>query len=136
MTHPAQFISVAIEAAPPGVYAFAVQPGNLPRWAAGLSGSIAQDRGTWIAESPMGRVQVEFVASNELGVLDHRVTLPTGEVVYNPLRVQPNGTGSEVVFTLYRRPGTTDQAFAEDAARVRQDLARLKALIETGDALG
>jgi hypothetical protein len=33
--------------------------------------------------------------------LDHDVTLPSGETLSNPMRVVPNGTGSEVVFTLF-----------------------------------
>ena len=38
--------------------------------------------------------------------------------------------GSEVAFTLFRRPGTTDAAFEKDAAAVTRDLAALKALVE------
>jgi hypothetical protein len=37
---------------------------------------------------------------NDFGVLDHVVALPSGESVYNPLRVIPDGEASEVVFTL------------------------------------
>jgi hypothetical protein len=32
-------------------------------------------------------VTVRFAATNEFGVLDHRVTLPGGEPVDNPMRV-------------------------------------------------
>ena len=60
------------------------------------------------------------------------MTLPDGTVVRNPLRVLPNDAGSEVVFTLFRRPGTTDVAFAEDAALVAADLDRLAALVARG----
>lgn len=129
-SHPAHFISVAIARAPAEVYAFAANPENLPKWAAGLSGSIKQDGGDWVADSPMGKVKVRFAEKNTLGVLDHEVTLPSGDKVYNPLRVQPNGTGSEVVFTLYRLPGVLPEDFQKDAGRVRQDLDRLKALLE------
>lgn len=130
MTHPAQFISVAINRPPADIYAFMANPENLPQWAGGLSGSIARLNGDWIADSPMGRVKIEFAEQNRVGVLDHQVTLPSGVTVYNPLRVQPNGTGSEVVFTLYRRPGVSDAELREDAGRVRQDLDRLKKLLE------
>lgn len=130
MTHPAHFISVTIARPPTEVYNFVSDPGNLPQWAGGLSGSIKRINGEWIAESPMGRVKVAFVEKNALGVLDHRVTLESGVTVYNPMRVQPNGEGSEVVFTLYRRPEMSDQEFREDSGRVRQDLDRLKAILE------
>jgi hypothetical protein len=127
---PAHFISVAITRSPAEVYEFASNPVNLPKWAAGLGSSIRRIGDDWVADSPMGRVKVKFVDKNAVGVLDHVVTLPSGDKVYNPLRVQPNGTGSEVVFTLYRLPGTTTDAFQQDAGQVRQDLERLKALLE------
>lgn len=130
MTFPAQHISVSINRPVDQVYAFAANPHNLPQWAAGLSGSIQQVHGEWIAESPMGRVKVKFADQNQYGVLDHAVTLPSGETVYNPMRVIPNNDGSEVVFTLYRRPEMSDQQFAEDAQAVASDLQQLKRLLE------
>ncbi len=78
----------------------------------------------------MGRVKVAFAEKNTFGVLDHDVTLPSGVTVYNPLRVFPNDSGSELVFTLYRRPDMSDQSFAEDAGLVERDLEKLKALFE------
>jgi len=46
------------------------------------------------------------------------------------MRVFPNHDGSELVFTLYRRPDMSDQDFAEDAKAVEKDLAKLKTLLE------
>ncbi|WLQ45453.1 SRPBCC family protein [Streptomyces laculatispora] len=115
------------------VYAYASNPANLPAWAQGLGGSIEEIDGQWVAESsPMGRVVVEFAPDNELGVLDHDVTLHSGETVYNPVRVIADGAGSEVVFTLRRRPEMSDSDFRRDAEMVAADLARLKALTESG----
>jgi hypothetical protein len=104
MTFMAKHISVSISRSAAEVYEFASDPENLLKWAAGLSGSIKKVNDDWIAESPMGRVKVTFVEKNRFGVLDHDVTLPSGLTVYNPMRVFPNNDGSEVVFTLYRRP--------------------------------
>src|SRR5262249_27425941 len=53
-------IRVAIARSPADVYAFASNPENLPRWASGLSGSIENVNGDWIATSPMGKVKVKF----------------------------------------------------------------------------
>ncbi|MNT73643.1 hypothetical protein D3C72_2123730 [compost metagenome] len=74
----------------------------------------------------MGKVKVKFTPQNNFGVIDHEVTLPSGEVVHNPLRVLKNGKGSEVVFTLYRRPEVSDQEFEADAKAVTKDLETLK----------
>jgi hypothetical protein len=112
------------------VYAFACDPANLPRWAAGVAGSVEQRDGRWFADSPMGTVEVAFAPDNPLGVLDHDVTLPDGTTVANPMRVVPDGDGCEVVFTLRRAPGVTDEAFEADATAVRTDLERLRDLLE------
>lgn len=130
MPWPSRHISVAIRRTPREVVAFAGDPQNLPRWAAGLATGVRGDGDAWVADSPMGRVVVRFAPRNEFGVLDHDVTLPSGEVVHNPLRVLANGDGAEVVFTLYKRPGMTDETFEADAALVSRDLRALKALLE------
>jgi hypothetical protein len=130
MTFAAKHISVSINRPGAQVYEFASNPENLPKWAAGLSGSIKKIDDDWIAEAPMGKVKVKFSEKNKFGVLDHDVTLPSGIKVYNPMRVFSNNDGSELVFTLYRRPEVSDQEFAEDAKSVEKDLARLKTLLE------
>jgi uncharacterized membrane protein len=130
MTFKSKHISVSINRPANEVYEFASNPANLPQWAAGLSGSIENVKGDWIAGSPMGRVKVEFAEKNKFGILDHDVTLPSGEKIYNPMRVFPNDDGSEVIFTLYQRSDLSDQMFAEDAEAVAKDLEKLKSLLE------
>ncbi|MCZ7355559.1 MAG: SRPBCC family protein [Candidatus Methanoperedens sp.] len=130
MTFKSQHISVSINRSAEQVYEFVSNPENLPKWAAGLSGSIKNVKGDWIAESPMGRVKVKFADKNKFGILDHDVTLPSGAKIYNPMRVFINNDGSELIFTLYRRPGTSDQLFAKDAEAVTRDLEKLKSLLE------
>ena len=129
MTYSAKIISVAIARPPTAVYAFAANPTNLPKWASGLSGSIKRVGAEWVAESPMGKVKIKFAKRNAFGVLDHEVTLESGATFYNPMRVQPNGKGSEVMFTLYRLPKVSAKAYARDARHIRQDLAKLKSLL-------
>ncbi len=129
-TAEALHISVSISSAPAEVYAFASNPLNLPKWAAGLSGSIEKSGDHWMADSPMGEIKIIFTPVNAFGVLDHDVTIPTGETFHNPMRVLKNGNGSEVVFTLYRQPQMSEKDFKADAAQVAKDLAKLKALLE------
>jgi hypothetical protein len=78
----------------------------------------------------MGRIVVTFVQRNEHGVLDHDVTLPSGETVHNPMRVIPDGSGCEVVFTLRRRPGMSEEDYVRDADAVSADLTTLKRVLE------
>jgi hypothetical protein len=133
MTFEARHLSQAIERDVAAVAAFAGDPANLPQWAAGLSAGIRNEGGRWITDSPMGPVEVRFGDGRELGILDHDVIFPDGSSVHNPLRVLRNDDGSEIVFTLYRLPGTTDDAYDRDAALVRGDLLRLRDILETGD---
>jgi len=128
-------ISISINRPPIEVYDFASNPENLPRWSAGLGGSIKNVNGDWIAESPMGRIKVKFADKNKFGILDHEVTLLSGEKFYNPMRVFPNNDSSELIFTLYRQPDMSDETFVKDADAVKMDLKKLKALLENGDIL-
>lgn len=128
---PSRHLSVVIDRPWRTVYEFASDPRNLPRWAAGLAGGeVQREVSQWSMSSPMGRVLVSFVPENAYGVMDHTVTLPSGESVLNPLRVMPLEDGTcEVVFSLRR--GTMSEAeFAEDAAAVGEDLERLREICE------
>ena len=129
--HDVQHISVSIARPPAEVYEFASEPRNLPRWAAGLARSDVRRVGDeWIADAPFGTVRVRFVQRNAFGVMDHDVTLESGIVIHNPMRVVPNGEGSELVFTLFRQPGMSESQFAQDKAAVQNDLRSLKDLLE------
>lgn len=45
------------------------------------------------------------------------------------LGIVRNGDGCEVVFTLFRLPGVTDEAFERDAATIAHDLRTLKEIL-------
>lgn len=99
-------------------YEFISDPANLPRWVAGLD---------------LAEVTFEFAPFNDFGVLDHVVGL-AGVEFYNPMRVLPAGVGPdgcELVFSVRRRAGMSDDEFAADAAAVQADLTTLKGLLET-----
>ena len=126
-----QHVGVYIARPPAEVYEFASDPRNLPRWAAGLARSeVKRDGDEWIADAPFGKVRVRFVRRNSFGVMDHDVKLESGVTIHNPMRVVPNGEGSEFVFTLIRQPGMSDGQFAKDKAAVENDLKTLKDLLE------
>lgn len=72
---------------------------------------------------------MRFVPQNEYGVIDHEVTLPSGTIVTNHVRILPHPQGSEVVFTI-RQIELTDDEFDRDIGIVDEDLARLQQLME------
>ncbi|MCK0091588.1 SRPBCC family protein [Rhodococcus sp. F64268] len=123
-------VSQVIACPPAQVYEFAANPDNLPRWASGLAQShVERDGGTLVVDSPMGRVTVRFTPHNDLGVLDHDVTLPSGTTVNNPVRVLAHPNGSEILFTV-RQIDLSDEEFDRDTATVAKDLERLRDLLE------
>jgi uncharacterized protein YndB with AHSA1/START domain len=127
--HRSLTVTVSIQRPPAQVYTFVSNGDNLARWLTFCS-SVRRAGGEWVLETPVGEMRFRFVSANELGVLDHRVRLPDGEEVLNPMRAVPNGAGSEVIFTLFQRPGMSDEEFARDARTVDTDLRKLKSVLE------
>lgn len=124
-------ISISIDRSPSDVYEFVRVPANLPRWASGLGGTVTDRDGEWVIDVPgAGPATIRFAPANDYGVLDHDVVLTSGEATYIPMRVVPNGSGSELLFTLFQRRNVSDRGFARDAAWVTRDLESLRELLE------
>jgi hypothetical protein len=129
--HAARVVHISVDRDWRDVYAFASNPRNMPRWASGLAAGLKRDGDDWIGDGgPLGEIHIRFAPPNDLGVIDHTVTLPDGSSVLNALRVTPNQDGAEVAFTVLRQPAQDDAAFEADAAHVLKDLQALKALLE------
>jgi hypothetical protein len=119
--HPSTHVSVWMNVPADVVYRLAGDIDQMPRWAAGL------------ADPALGDADVRFVPTNDFGVLDHVVRLPSGEEFYNPMRVVPETIGAqrcEVVFTVRRSAQVTDAQFEADVAAVTADLETLRRLVE------
>lgn len=130
MTRESTQVTVYIDRPVAEVYDYAADPAHLADWAPGLGASVTNVDGRWFVETDAGRVGLEFAPRNEYGVLDHVVTLPSGEAFDNPMRVVANDDGSEVTFSVRRWDGMSDADFARDAGLVAADLRRLKAILE------
>jgi hypothetical protein len=124
-------VSVVVRRPADEVYAFAVEPDNLARWAAGLASTeVTREGDTLLAASPMGQVRIVFAARNAYGVLDHDVTTPDGTTTTNPMRVVAHPDGAEVVFTV-RQLALSEEELARDAGLVQADLERLRTILES-----
>ena len=123
-------LSVSIDRSAAAAYEFLSLPENFPQWASGLGESLRRDGEDWIADTPDGPAKVRFSDRNSRGVLDHSVTRPGGGTVFVPLRLMPKGAACELVLTLNRQPGMSDEKFAADAEWVMRDLRAAKRILE------
>lgn len=132
MTLPSQTLTITIQRSAEETYDFLSRPENMPKWAAGLGASFkpTDTPNVWSVETPGGQARVRFTEKNKFGIADHYVNTGNAPEVYIPIRVIANGSGSEVLFTLYRYPDVTDERYAQDKAAVQKDLATLKRLLE------
>ncbi|HLU61767.1 MAG TPA: SRPBCC family protein [Gammaproteobacteria bacterium] len=131
--HEVRHLSVSIACPPQRVYEYAADPANLAHWASGVGASIHQEDGRWLVDVPDGtQAEIRFTPRNSHGILDHEVILADGSVVPVPMRVVANGKGAEIIFTLFRLPGMSEAEVERDLATIREDLGRLKRILEEG----
>jgi hypothetical protein len=123
-------VSVRINRPLQMVYEFLANPGNWNEWAHGLGKSIRRLQGRWIADTQEGTIEVRFTPMNKFGVVDHYIRRKSGMETYVPLRLISNGRGCELLFTLFREPGMSDETYAADLEFVKQDLDGLKGILE------
>jgi len=126
---PARTYSVSINREWRGLYDAIWRPEFFTRWASGLAESDSwRDGEDWVADGPEGPIRIRFTPRNDYGVMDHFVDTGAGDPVHIPLRVVQNGDGAEVMLTLFRQPGMTDEKFSADAKWINKDLASLREL--------
>ncbi|MBB6733218.1 SRPBCC family protein [Cohnella zeiphila] len=127
----ARTLTVSIACPPEAVYDYVADLRNFPVWVTSFCRSIREERGEWILETPEGPMKIRFAERNAYGVLDHIVTSTEGTEARVPMRVVPNGTGSEILITSFQLPGMSDEQFLRDAGMVEQDLQTLKRTLES-----
>ena len=123
-------MNISIKCDPKTVYEFLSNLENLPKWAPSTFPSIRKVNGEWLVDTPHGQNKVMLTEKNNFGILDHSVKLVSGAEVYVPMRVLRNGTGSEVLLTIFQTTELTDEAFIQDIKMVERDPNHLKTIIE------
>ncbi len=129
--NPSHTLSISIARKPEDVARYVADPRHLAQWAGAFCTSVRPDGDGWRIQTDEGEFGVRFHASIEHGILDHVVELDEDVQVYVPMRVVPNGEGSEVLFTLFRMPAMPEQRWANDLTMVAADLERLRQVMES-----
>lgn len=124
-------LSISINCNPEKIYKFVSNPENLPKWAKTFCRSIKKSNGKWVIETAQGPVGIRLVKKNVFRVLDHYISPSAGVEILVPMRVVPNGPGSEVIFTVFQQPDMSNENFKKDIALVKKDLKNLKRVISS-----
>ena len=123
-------VSISINCKPEKIYKFASDLRNFPEWAKTFCRAVKKSKGKWIVETPQGPVVIRLAKKNGFGILDHYISPSAGVEVFVPVRVVPNASGSEVIFTVFQQANMTNESFKNDIALVEKDLKRLKRVME------
>ena len=109
---------------------YLADPTNFPKWSVFIK-EIRKEGSEWIATTPEGTVRIRFTPRNEFRVLDHTVSVSPQVQVYVPMRVLANPENdSEVIFTVFRLAGMSDEQYKDDIRMVLTGLAGLKRVLE------
>jgi len=123
-------VTIAINCDPQTVYDFVSDLSNLPKWATTFCRAIKVIDGQWLIDTAQGPLKIRIAAKNNLGVLDHYVTTSLGNEVFVPMRVVPNASGTDIIFTIFQQANMSEEQFQEDARLVAQDLQTLKRVLK------
>lgn len=129
-------VSITIEAPLAVVSEDIANPAAQLEWATEFFTGEAEEQedGTWNMNVPRmgGPVSFRIDGDVSLGVIDMYLA-PQGAPFGPPLpvRVVPNGDGSDVLFTLARFPGQSDDEWEAGIASMERELLNLKARHES-----
>jgi hypothetical protein len=127
---PAHLIHLSLKRSAADVYDFLSKPKNYAEWAA-VEGPMTQIGPLeWKAQMAFGERIVRFCEPNPYGVLDHAVFAEGEEPLMLPMRVTPNGEGSELTFMFFRRPGISDELYASSIEWINTDFMMLRSILE------
>lgn len=129
-------VTMTIDAPPERVIADLADPSSHLEWATEFFSGTAQDQGdgTWQMNVPRmgGPVLMRIGGDTKQGIIDMYLA-PVGARFGPPIpvRVVPNGDGSDVLFTLARMPNQSDQEWSEGLESMKRELTNLKARHES-----
>ena len=129
---PSKVVSLGIGRPVRVVFDFLARPENFGKWAfAGETRMEPLGDGEWAVETSVGPRVVRFGGRNTFGILTYYSRLTAGDVPHAiPMRVMPNGEGTELIYVFYQRPGVTDEQWASVIEWVTTDLLALKSMLE------
>jgi uncharacterized protein YndB with AHSA1/START domain len=129
---PARAIGISIRQPLRQVYGFLAEPLNFPRWAFAHETQMEPlPGGEFAVETSVGPRIMKFAERNAFGILTYTSRLKEGGAPLPiPMRVFPNGEGTELSYVFYQRPHTTETEWRSVMEWVTADLLALKSMLE------
>ncbi len=134
-TSAAHTLRLNLDARAEAVYAFVAKPENLPHWAPNFCVAVVRVDGQWRVQTASGTMLFRFTQPETFGVLDHLITLNSGEEIFVAMRLTARGASCEISITIPRDGDMSEPDFQRDLQSVEQDLYTLKCIVECLAAL-
>lgn len=112
------------------VFKFTSNLENLPKWGSSVCKTVKKTDSGYMCESPMGEKKIRTVTDGKLGVIDQYLSLSRSDELMMPIRVIPNGSGAEVLCTMFQHSDLSDEKYEEQLSSMQMELDRLKDLME------
>ena len=119
--------SITVDAPPQQVHRFIADPVNIPRWAPSFASAISPSGTRWIATTSQGDAEIVVASNRDAGTVDILSAADQTRGAFS--RVIPNGSLSEVLFTLFFEPTTPEEAIAGQMAVVVDELTRIRQMV-------
>jgi len=128
----ARTIAISIARPADEVFDFVMEPQNFLKWAfVGQSSMRHVGANDWEVETSVGRRILRMPVPNAHGILDHYSLRHRDDVPHLiAMRVVPNGDGTELLYTMFKRPGQSDLEWESMIEWITTDLLTLKSLLE------
>ncbi len=114
--------SITVDTDASSLFEFVSDLENLPRWAIHFAKAVRKKGTDWHVQTGRGEVVVAVDADPRTGVVDYLLRPAPGVELPVRTRVVPNGDRAEYIFTLFREPESTEDAFREGVRSVEDEL--------------
>jgi hypothetical protein len=106
------------------VHAYLADPSNLPGWAPAFASSVKPSGTSWLISRDDAEFAIDVVVDFRSGTVDFGAAGDHARGLF--ARVLPNGSGSEVVFTLMFAPDTPEDAVTAQMLTLETELAAVR----------
>lgn len=119
--------SITIPTTPDRVLDYLADADNLPQWAPNFARAVRRDTDKFIVDTDNGELSMRLRVSHEHGTVDLLAAANPRRGAF--MRVLPNVRGSEFLFTLVFKPGTSDEAVERQMTIVEEELETVRSAV-------